>query len=95
MRIHPTVVIIVEPSQDPWLHAKAIILYMCCLKYAHEQQYTPTNTNIVSAGSVLAFADDQVPEELIFTCPDLPTNEERESGEGIVQHYCTSMEFWQ
>ena len=93
MRIHPTVVTIVKPSQDLWLHAKAIILYMCCLKYAHEQQYTSANTNIVSAGSVLAFTDDQEPEELIFMCPDLPTSEERESGKCIVQHYCTSTEF--
>jgi len=28
---------------------------MCCLKYAREQQY---KSDIVSAGSVLAFADD-------------------------------------
>ena len=40
------------------------IMYMCCLKYAHEQQYTVAN--IVSAGSVLVFTDDQEPEELYF-----------------------------
>jgi len=63
---------------------------MCCLKYAHEQQYKSTNTNTVHLLMTM-----QEPEELIFTCPDLPTNEERESGECIVQNYCTSMEFWQ
>jgi len=39
---------------------------MCSLKYAHEQQYTSANTNIVTAGIVLAFTDDQEPEELYF-----------------------------
>jgi len=42
------------------------IPYMCSLKYAHEQQYTSANTNIVTAGIVLAFTDDQEPEELYF-----------------------------